>query len=205
MDPEPFLSMAVVIHPRIVSAPSTMGEDEAPGNQGLSALPRLPSVRDSGTMTTGADLSSRADIEALLWRFYGVALEDEALDQPFAELRAGGLAEHIPTMCDFWETVLFGAGLYRGSALTVHRDLHRRAPVSASHFVRWLTLWRGAVDEMYRGPVAERAKVQAARIAWSMNRRLSGVDAQELRPPRGPNHTAEPGARDRSLVRLATD
>ena len=31
-----------------------------------------------------------------------------------------------------------------------------------------------------RGPVAERAKIQAARIAWAMHRRLTGGDAQEL-------------------------
>ena len=31
-----------------------------------------------------------------------------------------------------------------------------------------------------RGPVAERAKVQAARIAKSMHRRLRGCDAYEL-------------------------
>lgn len=132
-------------------------------------------------MTVAAtDLANRADIETLLHRFYGTALHDDALSEPFAELRATGLDEHIPTMCDFWETVLFRTGRYQGSALTVHRDLHARIPLSANHFVRWLTLWREAVDEMYDGPVAEHAKVQAARIAWSMNRRLNGVDAREL-------------------------
>jgi len=33
---------------------------------------------------------------------------------------------------------------------------------------------------MYDGPAAERAKVQATRIAWAMQRRLTGVDAREL-------------------------
>jgi hemoglobin len=83
-------------------------------------------------------------------------------------------------MCDFWETVLFRAGRYRGSALTVHRVIHQRTPLSGKHFVRWLNVWHGTVDEMYRGVVAERAKVQATRIAWAMHRRLTGVDTQEL-------------------------
>lgn len=39
---------------------------------------------------------------------------------------------------------------------------------------------RNTVDEMYRGPAADRAKVQAARIAWAMHRRLTGLDAPEL-------------------------
>ena len=130
--------------------------------------------------TAGADLIDRADVEALLRRFYGRALDDEVLAEPFAELRATGLETHVPTMCDFWETVLFRAGLYRGSALQAHRDIHRRVPLSHRHFRRWLTLWHNTVDEMFHGPAADRAKVQAGRIAWAMHRRLTRVDAPEL-------------------------
>ena len=130
--------------------------------------------------TAGADLIDRADVEALLRRFYGRALDDEVLAEPFAELRATGLETHVPTMCDFWETVLFRAGLYRGSALQAHRDIHRRTPLSDRHFRRWLTLWHNTVGDMFHGPAADRAKVQAGRIAWAMHRRLTGVDAPEL-------------------------
>lgn len=125
------------------------------------------------------DLADRIDIEVLLRRFYERALVDDVLSEPFAQLRAAGLDGHIPTMCDFWETVLFRAGRCRGSALNVHRDIHDRTLLSADHFRRWLDLWCHTVDEMYRGPAAERAKVQAARIAWAIHRRLVGVDARE--------------------------
>jgi hemoglobin len=83
-------------------------------------------------------------------------------------------------MADFWETVLFRAGLYRGSALHAHRHIHHRTPLGGRHFVRWLTTWNHTVDEMYRGPIAERAKGQAARIASAMHRRLTGTDSPEL-------------------------
>lgn len=126
------------------------------------------------------DLAARDDVELLLWRFYGKALADPVLAEPFAELRVKGLRSHIPVMGDFWETVLFRAGLYRGSALIVHRALHARHPLSAPHFVRWLTLWTETVDELFEGPHAERAKLQAGRIAKAMHRRLAGVDAAEL-------------------------
>lgn len=126
------------------------------------------------------DLSGHDDVELLLWRFYGKALSDPVLAEPFAELRAKGLRSHLPVMCDFWETVLFRAGLYQGSALIVHRELHARHPLSARHFVRWLTLWTDTVDELFAGPYAERAKLQAGRIAKAMHRRLAGVDAAEL-------------------------
>lgn len=128
-----------------------------------------------------ADVADRGDVEALLWRFYGRVLVDDLLADPFAELReVSGLASHIPVMADFWETVLFRAGLYKGSALTVHRQVHGRVALSGSHFVRWLHTWRDTVDEMFCGPMAERAKVQAGRIAWAMHRRLNGHDAPEL-------------------------
>jgi hemoglobin len=67
-------------------------------------------------------------------------------------------------------------GATRVSALSVHQ----RTSLSAQHFGRWLTVWRDTVDQMYRGPAAERAKLQAGRIAWAMHRRLTGLDAREL-------------------------
>jgi hemoglobin len=128
-----------------------------------------------------ADLADRTDVEALLRRFYGRVLVDDVLGAPFAEVReVTGLDAHIPVMADFWETVLFRAGRYKGSALTAHRQVHERVALSAHHFVRWLTTWTDTVDEMYCGPTAERAKTQASRIAWAMHRRLNGTDAAEL-------------------------
>ena len=129
---------------------------------------------------SATDLVDRSDVEELLHRFYGRVFVDDVLAEPFADLRARGLDAHIPTMCDFWETVLFRAGRYRGSALVAHRNVHHRTPLSGSHFVRWLGIWYDTVDEMYQGPAAERAKDQATRIAWAMHHRLTGVDAREL-------------------------
>lgn len=130
------------------------------------------------------DLESRADIEALLRSFYGQALHDELLAEPFAEIRERGLESHLPVMCDFWETVLFRAGRYRRNALHAHQHVHNRVPLSDKHFLRWLALWSATVDRMYRGPVAEHAKVQATRIAGSLHYRLTGDHASDLRPPR---------------------
>ncbi|MDP7736459.1 group III truncated hemoglobin [Mycobacterium paragordonae] len=127
-----------------------------------------------------ADLAARADIEALVRRFYGRVMVDDVLAEPFTELRTTGLDSHIPVMADFWETVLFRAGLYRGSALHAHRHVHQRTPLSGRHFVRRLTVWNDTVDQMFRGPIAEHAKIQGARIAWAMHRRLTGTDTPEL-------------------------
>jgi hemoglobin len=125
------------------------------------------------------DLATRADVESLLRRFYSEAFHDELLAAPFAELSSGGLEQHLPVMCDFWETVLFRAGLYRRNALHAHRRIHQHTPLATQHFVRWLTLWTTTIDHMYQGPVAQHAKVQAARIATAMHRR-TGTHAPHL-------------------------
>ena len=128
----------------------------------------------------GLDLQTREDVEALLRRFYGRAFHDDLLAEPFAELSSQGLDEHLPVMCDFWETVLFRAGLYRRNALHVHRRLHHQTPLAAEHFVRGLALWTTTIDQMYQGPIAEQAKIQAARIATAMHRRLTGTHSSQL-------------------------
>jgi hemoglobin len=133
-----------------------------------------------------ADLTDRSDVEALLRRFYGRVFDDDVLAGPFAELRATGLESHLPVMCDFWETVLFRAGLYRGSALVVHRRLDERHRLEADHFARWVALWHRTVDEMYAGPAAERAKIQGTRIAGAMLRRLRGAESGTFATSPGP-------------------
>ena len=122
--------------------------------------------------TPRTDLSTRIDVEALLRHFYGRAMTDDVLYEPFAPIRAMGLDAHLPVMCDFWETVLFGSGAYEGSVFRIHLHLHEQYTLTTEHFGRWLALWIVAVDERHDGPIADRAKLQANRMASAMSRRL---------------------------------
>ena len=122
------------------------------------------------------DLATRADIEDMLRRFYGRVLVDDLLTGPFAEIRESRLETHLPIMYDFWETVLFGAHLYQGSALRVHRSVHTRHRLESRHFLRWLTLWSTTVGQLFHGPIA----VHATGIARAMHRNLTGTDSAEL-------------------------
>ncbi len=123
-------------------------------------------------LTSRPDISSRHDIAGLLTAFYGRAFADDLLGPVFIDVARMDLIAHLPVMCDFWETVLFRAGLYRRNALHVHRDLHAKTPLTAEHFTRWLDLWITTTDERHAGPTAELAKLQAGRIAGSISRRL---------------------------------
>lgn len=120
------------------------------------------------------DLADRSDVESLVEAFYRRAFADPLIGPVFTDVAQMDLAHHLPIMADFWETVLFNAGLYRRNALQIHLVLHARHPLGAEHFDRWLSLWTATVDEGFTGPVAERAKLQATRIAGSIRRRLSG-------------------------------
>lgn len=131
-----------------------------------------------------ADLHDRDDVLVLVNDFYTRAFADDLLGPIFVDVARMDLAHHLPIICDFWETVLFQAGLYRRNALQIHLSLNAKAPLRAEHFERWLALWTATVDENFAGEKAELAKTQGGRIAGSIQRRLqgrSGSDFETLR------------------------
>lgn len=138
------------------------------------------------------DLRDRDDVYRLVSEFYRRAFADELLGPIFTDIAQMNLDHHLPIICDFWETVLFRAGLYRRNALAIHMSLNARAPLGAEHFDRWLALWSQTVDEHFAGEKAELAKVQAGRIAGSIHRRLQGRSGSEFESI-GTREGASPG------------
>ena len=57
-------------------------------------------------------------------------------------------------MYRFWESMLLGAGSYRGAPFPKHAVL----PVQQAPFERWLTLFVAEVNENFSGPKSEEAK-----------------------------------------------
>jgi len=126
------------------------------------------------------DIEDREDIEQLVVTFYQRAFKEEVLGPIFVDIVKMDLEAHLPIMCDFWETVLFQAGLYRRSAFQVHVDINRLEPLTPMHFQRWLDLWEATVDELFTGEKANLAKLQASRIGGSIRRRLERTVDTEL-------------------------
>lgn len=123
------------------------------------------------------DIATRADLDALLRRFYTAAFADPLIGPYFNEVAGTDLEAHLPRITDFWERALFRTADYRRDAFAPHAALHASRPLTAAHFGRWVQLWHAAVDGLHRGPNAERAKAQGERIALAMLRRLNGRDA----------------------------
>ncbi|MGW9629118.1 group III truncated hemoglobin [Agromyces sp. NPDC055520] len=133
-----------------------------------------------GELTALRDIRDRADIARLVESFYLRAFADPLIGPIFTDVAHMDLDHHLPIMCDFWETVLFQTGTYRRNALAMHVAINAKYELEAAHFDRWLELWVVNVDEQFAGDAAERAKVQARRIAGSIGRRLAGGSGSAL-------------------------
>jgi hemoglobin len=58
---------------------------------------------------------------------------------------------HLPKLYDFWDTVLFRAGTFRGNPIAAHMKLIDRADLGWPMFEHWLELFRATVDELFSG------------------------------------------------------
>ncbi|MEU5216089.1 group III truncated hemoglobin [Streptomyces sp. NPDC020807] len=128
-------------------------------------------------MAATRDIRDRADLDALLRRFYGAAFADPLVGPFFTEVAGTDLEAHLPGITDFWERALLRTAEYRKDAFAPHAALHAARPLTAAHFGRWVQLWHATVDGLHAGPLADRAKAQGERIALSLLRRLAGRDA----------------------------
>ncbi|MFT3901140.1 MAG: group III truncated hemoglobin [Gordonia sp. (in: high G+C Gram-positive bacteria)] len=120
------------------------------------------------------DLVDRGDVAELLDDFYTRAFADELLRPVFVDIAQMDLAKHIPAITDFWCKTVLHEGVYKRNVLIPHKELQEKAQMGAAHFERWLQIWQRTVDDRHSGPNADLAKLQAARIAFSMCRTVTG-------------------------------
>src|SRR5688500_20162749 len=123
--------------------------------------------------TTRPDLTDRTDVIHLVDEFYDRVRADSVLNPIFDGVARVDWGRHLPKMYDFWESVLFGTIGFKGNPLAVHRDLARRAPLTATEFNRWLQLFHVSVDALFSCPCAQEAKLRASRIAVVMQHHIA--------------------------------
>lgn len=114
------------------------------------------------------DIESRADIDLLMREFYARAMKDDVIGYIFIDVAKLDLDHHLPIIGDFWESMLFGTGVYQKhgrNPLMVHRDLDEKSPLTAEHFSRWLHLFEHCVEKDFAGERAEFIKLRAQAIA----------------------------------------
>ncbi|MDO7875581.1 group III truncated hemoglobin [Hymenobacter sp. ASUV-10] len=114
------------------------------------------------------DLRTEADIVQLVDTFYERVSADALLAPIFMEVAQVDWSHHLPTMYDFWSSVLLGTSRYKGRPLAQHFPL----PIGAEHFQRWLALFHASVDSLFSGPGADDAKKRAQHIGAMFQQRL---------------------------------
>ena len=114
------------------------------------------------------DIQNRTDIERLIRAFYEKVLADDVIAHFFTEVVDVDWEAHFPTMFDFWESIVFENGTYKGNAMRPHLVIHQKEALKKEHFDRWLALFQQNMDEHFYGPNAERAKQRAISIATTI-------------------------------------
>lgn len=101
--------------------------------------------------TPPPDITGRDDLIVIVDAFYTKVRRDPRLAPVFDDIAQVDWESHLPKLYDFWDTVLFRAGTFRGNPMAAHANLVARAGIDWPLFERWLELFRETVHEHYQG------------------------------------------------------
>jgi hemoglobin len=121
-----------------------------------------------------ADIGTKDDVKLMVDTFYGKVNSDTLLSSVFNDHSKVNWDTHLPKMYDFWNTLLFADGNYKGSPFEKHIGL----PVDRQHFKHWMEIFCQNIDEHFIGEVAEQTKLRAKSIAWTFESKLDYLKNQ---------------------------
>lgn len=137
----------------------------APDTPRSYAEARINSARPRITAGLMAETGLDDDIlHRLVHRFYERVRDDSLLGPIFSE-RIADWTPHLERMVAFWSSVALMTGRYHGRPVPAHIPL----PVNASHFERWLALFRDTARETCTPEGAAHVIERAERIARSLH------------------------------------
>ena len=120
------------------------------------------------------EIENRADIYILVKNFYVKLMKDDVVGHFFEDFKSPLLLEeHLQTLVDFWDNMLFFTGSYKKNAMKPHLDLHQKKPFEKKHFDRWILHFNTTVDECFIGEIAHAAKSRALSISTVMQIKVS--------------------------------
>lgn len=114
-----------------------------------------------------ADLNEDS-VSELVDRFYARVRQDDQIG-PIFNNAVHNWDAHLSLLKDFWCTVLFAQGRYKGNPLLAHFNL----PIEGRFFDRWLALFSETADEILKPDAAAVVVGRARQIATNMRRVLS--------------------------------
>ncbi|MFK2878736.1 group III truncated hemoglobin [Rhodanobacter hydrolyticus] len=117
-------------------------------------------------------------IANLVDRFYDKVRADASIG-PIFNAAVHDWPEHKALLTRFWSSVALGTQSYRGNPMAVHRG---QPAIRASHFVRWLELWRETTREVLDDDDAARMQDYADRIGRSLRLGMGLPERLDVRP-----------------------
>ncbi len=122
------------------------------------------------------DISSRQDILVIMRSFYSKLLKYKSISYFFTEVVPIDLEEHFPHLVDFWDSILFGSGVYSKNAMQPHLDIAKKSSITEKHFKTWLTYLSQSIDKSFEGIYAHTMKSRAQNIASLMEFNVSNLE-----------------------------
>lgn len=123
------------------------------------------------------DIENRSDIYLLVKNFYIKLMKDAQMKHFFEDfVNPIHLEEHLQTLVDFWDNILFFSGTYQKNAMKPHLDLQNSKPFEERHFKQWLLHFNQTIDELFEGENAHAAKTRALSIATVMKIKISDLN-----------------------------
>ena len=107
-----------------------------------------------------SDISTKADIELLVDKFYSKLLALEEMKPVFAGL---DFKSHVPRIVHFWSFVLLDEPGYTTNVFEKHLHL----PIKPHLFDVWLQVFTTSVDELFSGEKADMAKQRATVLTYT--------------------------------------
>ena len=129
---------------------------------------------DAVPVRRGRDLDDPTEIAEMVRRFYADVAQDDLLAPVFHDVARVDWSEHLPKLTAFWCRVLLSQPGYEGNPYRSHRVVHERRPFTATHFERWLELFRETLDGGWSGPKVVAAKAFANKVAMVHAKQLVG-------------------------------
>ena len=114
------------------------------------------------------DITDLNDIKSFVDSFYLKIREDDLLGTIFNGVINDKWDVHLEKMVRFWQTLLFKERTYFGQPFPPHQYMS----LSKMHFERWIALFEKTIDELFRGEMANEAKLRARSIAGIFSAKL---------------------------------
>ena len=122
------------------------------------------------------DIQDKEDVKIFVDAFYKKVRIDMILGPVFAaKIPDDSWAPHLERMYSFWYTVLFAVKDYSGNPFSKHVTL----PIQQVHFERWVSLFIETIDENFKGPRTEDAKMRAIKMGKLFQSKLEYLQANQ--------------------------